>query len=84
MNNPAIQFAVFVLFAAAFVFMLWKVKAFMINRGHADKIEKLNKLMEPRSHREARRMAESIRMDSGKVERIPGTRRTHVHVIIED
>lgn len=84
MNNPAIQFAVFVLFAAAFVFTLWKVKAFMINRGHADKIEKLNKLMEPRYLREGRRMAESIRLDSGKVERIPGTRRTHVHVIIED
>lgn len=80
-----LQFALFAACAIATVLGLWKFKNYLIRRGHADKIEKFNKLMEPRYIREGRRLAESITLNqTGFAERMPRSRKMHVHVVIED
>lgn len=51
-----LQLALFVAFCVVSVFGLFKLKSYLIKRGHAAKIEKFNKFVEPRHIREARKM----------------------------
>lgn len=50
------QFVLFGAFCVGAVFGLFKLKGYLIKRGHSAKIEKFNKFVEPRHIREARKM----------------------------